>query len=331
MQNDLHTTVQHSLRDACQSFPERLQRLVVFVTDSDAPVFISSAIADDLSEKTRALRARIHQESAYIKKRNAAGMAYHPTVLGGVAGIKMIGLLREMPGVFTPRYTLEMRTLYVLDHEIGHQVMERGMIGGHEGECRADAFAALRHIQRFGLDSDFFKYANKASTLVLGTSPIHYTDDILAAVRRHACKHDISALSLDETAALAHDIVGRHMHTRISHHLLAMKFNDAAQAYHQRYETPHNIVRALYGRDEEAYALFCRETAKVMHASADNADVIKAGKRFLNYPPVKEFIKDQARHSEEWQDILRLSNIRVPRQRARDPKMSGYSFSMRVA
>ena len=315
MQNDLEADIYRSAALACAAFPAQLSRLVFFVTERDAPVFVAPEIAAELSSKTQEVKRMLERETNYINARNAAGMAYRAGPVAGVQSVKMIGLVNDVLGVYTAKNTKEMRTLYVVDHEIGHHVVARGLIGGHEGECRADAFAALRHIQRYGLKTDFFKFSSKASTIVLATSPIHYTEDTFKAVLRYARKNDISKLSLQQTAELAAHIVDSNPPQPRSIEKLSVMFRRAAMTYYLHYKTPQNVVRALYDGDAVGYDMFCRETAKAMNEFGGHPGVLKAGKRFLNYPPILAFIKEKALGCAEWQDILQLSQAPVTPQR----------------
>ena len=94
-------------------------------------------------------------------------------------------------------------------HEIGHNVVKNGFsLDTHSAECAADAYTALRHIQIFGNNrTDFFKYyGNRASTIVLGISPIHYTNNVTQKIKQLSKEIDISKLSLPKTAKLAEKI-----------------------------------------------------------------------------------------------------------------------------
>lgn len=313
MHNDLKSEFYQSAVAACEAFPESLARCVFYLTNSAAPFYVTPDIADVLSRKTREVKELLIQRTAYMKERNWAGMASYGVCISGLDDVKMIGVKRRMLGIVGPNYTQDMRALYVLDHEIGHHVVERGRGNGHESECCADAFAALRHIQRFGFKTAFFKYSQRASVIILGTSPIHYTQDIFDAARRHARRNDISRLSLAQTAALASEIVKKENISNLKIRHLAWCFNAAAIPAWKRYKSAQKITRALYSGSPQAYALFASETAKAMQAYPDDADVQIAGNRFFNYPPMKKFIESKAQALHEWKDILALSRKRLPK------------------
>jgi hypothetical protein len=316
MQNSLSQKFNQTATVACGAFPEKLKNLVLFSTGADTPVYVAPGIAQQLQENIGLVKNALKRETSYIFARNAAGMAYNRYNMGGVAGIKMIGLRDDVAGVYTERNTQEMRALYVLDHEVGHHVVKSGFDGGHAGECAADAFGALRHIQRYGTQTDFFKYSTKAYNMVLSLSPIHYTEAVFQKVQRLAKKTDISGLSLQETAALAHDIAqkARMDYLRMSH--LRKAFSAAAAVYQKEIGPPFRITGALYARDEKAYDLFCRETVATLRRHADDGDVVKACKRFLNYPPMKTFIESRAETDGFYKEALTLAKARVPRPKS---------------
>lgn len=304
--------LRQSVKEACEAFPDRLSRTVLFVGGISAPIYVTPDIADQLTAKTASLRCELEHRKRNMAQRYAVGIACHPRRVAGVDDVRMIGLARRIPATYAEGYTLEMRVLYVLDHEIGHHVVRNGMTGDHEGECRADAFAALRHIQRFGLDTAFFTMSAKAAAMVLDMSPMHYTQDVLFAVRRCAARYDVSRLTLEETAHLADRIVTLMAPDKGMVYRLSYAFSRAGRVYRDAYQSKEALVNALYDKDPRAYELFCRETAKVMRASANDRPVIQAARRFLNYPPIKDFIDAQAATSKEWQEIQRLARIPLP-------------------
>lgn len=310
----MHKRYENDLRrsfvEACEAFPAELARFVFFAGGIDAPIFITPDIADELSQKTSTLRLHLQQEKKYIVSRNAMGMAYYPRRIAGVDRVKMIGLARHIRGIYQEGYTQEMRVNYVLDHEIGHHVVKNGMIGGHAGECRADAFATLRHIQRYGMDTGFVEMSNRSAVMVLKTSPIHYTYDVMTAVYRYARRCDITQLSLQQTAALAERIGALFVVKELSN--ISAAFGKAERAYRKEYKENQDIVAALLTQQPKAYALFCRETAKVMREHSNDRAVIKAGRRFLNYPPIKAYIAERAKISAEWKAIQKLSTQSLP-------------------
>ncbi len=72
----------------------------------------------------------------------------------------------EFPVMAPQHNNTEMWQRYVLDHELGHALTmvsidkqsQKETSFGNKAECEADAYAMIRHFQRYGADSDFPAY-----------------------------------------------------------------------------------------------------------------------------------------------------------------------------
>lgn len=284
------------------AFPERLKNFVLLTNTSDAPLYVSPDIAEHLRDNVEEVKDTVSRIRKTLLDKNAAGLAYRSYVMGG-EGVALIALRDNPLGVFTDKYTQEMRAHYVLEHEIGHRVVEKGFAGGHLGECAADAYAVLRHVQDFGQDTDMFTHVAKAYVIVLGASPIHYTQAVFDAVKDYAAEHDVSKLSLQETAVLANDIA---IDNRLSSTVLQkieQAFSPAHQMFRERIGDKAAVTTAFYTEDPDAYALFCTETFFAVQRHLNDADIVKAGKEFLSFPSMKKFIQNAASQYPSWQVI----------------------------
>jgi len=104
-----------------------------------------------------------------------------------------------------------METTFVFDHEFAHaSIAEAGyaLSDKTRAESIADAYATIRHFQRYGADSPYIDAvpANRAFDLVFreswyGTS--HFTSPSVAALLAQRHKVDWNALSPEETAEFA--------------------------------------------------------------------------------------------------------------------------------
>ncbi len=309
MRGKLTQLFNESAAKAYEAFPVQLEKLVVLSNGTDMPVYASPVIADRLSQNVSAVKGAIERTTRDMKAMNAAGIAYP---FFQVADIIMRAIVVDdtPPGHFTRSYTSKMRGLYILDHEIGHHVVSNGNGSGkHLGEAAADAYASLRHIQRFGQDTDFFTYADKAYTIVLAQSPIHYTNAVFDRVRQIAKERDISAMSLQDTALLAADIAAEcHLDIKTLDKI-AKAYAEKGVVYADLIGKKQDITEKLYTRDKAAYAIFIRETQDVMKKYAHDADIVKAGKSFLSYPLVKQIQREQKR----------AANAATPRKAAKTP------------
>lgn len=305
MQKNLTQIFNETAAKAHDAFPLAFKSMVIFQTSDNAPLYVSPEFAEHLYKNIDSVRKSIRDMGKEMERLNAAGMASAYFPVGGQVG-QMIALQNNPGGVFTNGYTPEMRAVYVLDHEIGHHVVKNGRnMGRHLGEAAADAYASLRHIQRYGQATDFFDYLNKSSMVVLGHSPIHYTRDTMMRVRELAWEQDISQLSLQETALLAERLAQESHLQQSKLDKIAQAFSGAEKVYAEKLGTKNEIVAKTYAKDHAAYDLFLRETLKVMQANKD-ADVQRAAYEFFQYPPMQEFTRNAVATNPEFSDAPAL-------------------------
>lgn len=288
------------------AFPDKLSRLVVALPSSGTPVYVSPEVAAALTEKTDRVKKEIRKMIGDLRQKGFAGVNYPRTVFAG----EVVGLIAfDTPrGFFSKGYSREMWRLFVLDHELGHRVVRNGSyrdVSVNHAESAADAHAMLRHIQRYGNDTNFSKNygRRRASSVVLLGDTGHYTEP---AVRRavELSRHiELKGLSLETIADLAAEIADETAGE-------PAKLNDLREAFlpvwilcRSMYGSPNAILTKLYEQDPDAYDLICRKTLEVMKDNADNPDVQKVGKDFLTgIPPVARFMKKQAETNSFWQE-----------------------------
>lgn len=133
--------------------------------------------------------------------------AYTCIALHGDARIGNCGLPR-LTGLGS---NSNVEAVFAMDHEIGHYMARDffGLTDKNLRECQADSFAALRHFQRFGMDSNIpSKIAEmRGLGLVCRTDKgVHFTSRSIQAAIKAAKSQDIMSLTIDETATLAFDI-----------------------------------------------------------------------------------------------------------------------------
>lgn len=109
----------------------------------------------------------------------------------------------------------KMHILAVLDHELGHLALRDGLPSPQEerdpyskiaAECIADAYALIRHYQRFGANSTYTdKIEGGDNRLIRLTSghPDHFTTFVTDEIRRRRHEIDFKALTPADTANLA--------------------------------------------------------------------------------------------------------------------------------
>jgi len=103
---------------------------------------------------------------------------------------------KSLGGIFPP--------FFVFDHEIGHAVIADGTGPTVLSESIADAFAVLRHFQRFGTHSHLLDglASLRACGMAMG-DVLHFTSPVVARIIALKNEIDIERLTFAETADLA--------------------------------------------------------------------------------------------------------------------------------
>lgn len=261
-------------------FPALLDALVVSLDET--LIYVSPAAADAVSKNPALIREKLAARTAWMKRNVAVASAGIDVIAG--QKLKHVSLApqlspahRYLPATLPAR----MDIITVFDHEIGHYVARHEKLPGpgifcHVRECAADAYACLRHVQRFGMHTGIFEtgMANMALNVTLGTSENHYTSKIFHAVAALGAKK-IKALSPDETATLAGNIAMTHAIDPSHLRQVYLAFAPARRLYRQTPQNWHAITTAI---------------VDVMRAHKNNADVFLAGKYSLTHPGFKELI-----------------------------------------
>jgi len=108
----------------------------------------------------------------------------------------------------------EMETMAVFDHELGHLVVGGAFFSKDScyRETAADAYAVMRHIQRYGDDSKAIEKAGwrRAFDFVMSGDRGHFTTLALDEIANLRDKLDIAAMTPDQTIKLAQRIALEH-------------------------------------------------------------------------------------------------------------------------
>ena len=340
MQQSFAQTFNETAAAAYAAFPRELRGLAVVITDADTPVFVSPEIAEHLTKNIAGVKEVLAEVTDILHKKVWSALASPDYPVAGVS-VKLIALNPESRRAFlSERYTQEMRLAYILDHEIGHHILSNGMfslgVSAQQCESAADAFATLRHIQRYGKDTDNAggEAGRVAHRLVLCADSDHYTSGSIERAIEVADEIDISNLSLRETVALAEKI------SRECYFRSDFALRDIVDAFRPVYDACKTniggvgeITEKFYGEDKEAYALFCRETLAVMRNHQNEPNVFKAGKRFLSYAPVKKFMMEESatETGNEWKRALDFINTHKPAVNSPQPEPSSKDTARRFS
>lgn len=140
----------------------------------------------------------------YARGKDRMSVAAH--ALCGVRYVVMYpdNPLEQLYGKLMPE---TQRQYFTFDHELGHAIVRPGT------EQAADAYAALRHVQRFGYDTKWIRRVSLGRALGAASQPStrdaidHYTSPILRRVVELAGTRDLTLLTPQQTIALAEKIV----------------------------------------------------------------------------------------------------------------------------
>jgi len=278
-----------------KTFPNQLRNLLIVSTKE--PLFISPEIAEHLSKYPNAIKKAIEKETKLMKKLNATGIAYKFYFLENKR-LKLIGInLNISTPQQYPNTSKNMMAIGIADHELGHLVVKNGvptrlLSSHHTAECAADSFAALRHVQRFGTKTGWFKTYNRAHTIIFNLSPIHYTSAVIQKIENLRKIKDISKLSLKETAKLAEEIASKYAIKPEAMARINKAFENLSKIYKEKtnYDNPNKRGHwnKLSRRDK---VIILKELVRTMLKNKNDHDIYRAGKLFIDLRDVKDLIK----------------------------------------
>lgn len=269
-----------------RTFPERLKTLLVISTAE--PIYVSPHITAHLTRNAAAVRKLIEKNTRYMHENKAMGLAGGEVIDSVTLDYITVDMQQSRRTCVSKKHPQSMNLTYVFDHEMGHLLTDGPGIPArgshHVRECAADAFAALRHLQRFGSTTDIFQNFpyDRAGSIAARTSSIHYTS---AAVQKVANLQkgstiNIGSLSLQQTAAIARQI--------------AVEYALDGQTLEKIFEA-YAIARAIHNSapqedNSKDWARIIRAVVKTMQENKDDHDIYRAGRLYLICPEIKERI-----------------------------------------
>jgi len=278
-----------------KSFPEQLKCLLIVSTDET--LFVSPEIAKHLSKNTEKVKRLLAYQKEYMDKHRANGLSYRHFGFDDMLDIKLIALDLNYKFInYHPNCDKKMMTISVADHELGHLVVKNATASSifttaQEAECSADAFAAIRHVQRFGTNTDWFKAYNRSSLIVFNLSPDHYTSAVIQKIEKLTQKQDLSKLSLKETAELAKKISDDYSFSKKALERISKKFYKLGKKYKDKvdYYNPESTNRWDY-LDKKEKSELLEMLTNIMLENKDDHDVYRAGKLFLERKEVQDIL-----------------------------------------
>ncbi len=265
------------------AFPEKLANL--FVTLGTERIFIAPEIADFIAKNPSLTEKKIEERLDWMKARGSCAAAARDYI--GFVPVNHIAMKDLKPGAQERDIR---RQIQDAEHEAGHFIVENGLgASPHLGECAADAFATLRHIQRFGgMTED--AAAELAHHAVFETPPpIHYTSAVVQKIRNmhDGGKIDIRGLSLEKTAALAAKIAA------------AYALDDATLGKISDAFAPVNWIVATDKRplsDSGKLRDIFKTIAEVMLDNRHDEDIYRAGRLCFECKKTKDMIAAKLPH-----------------------------------
>jgi len=101
----------------------------------------------------------------------------------------------------------DLENFYVFDHEVGHAICRDGLKGYDKNikECAADAYAVIRHIQRFGADNgpETLMQMRAVEGVFRNDRGAHFTAPVIEKILEDAARFDMRRLDPQQTAELA--------------------------------------------------------------------------------------------------------------------------------
>jgi hypothetical protein len=289
---------------AHKAFPRQLSKLIVLLTpNSDKPVYASPEVAHHLPRDKAAIRKAVRAFARNMQELHIVGAGADRNYNFAGTTTDIIGMMTNGPSLrhFSRKYTREMDALFILDHELAHHIVKNAFpdtmhVSPLAAESAADAFAMLRHIQRFGKDTNSAGNlsALRASWFLLYGKGGYYTSDALDGAMAAAEKmgDKFSTLPLEDTARLAASVV---RNTLPSSETMAR----VARAY-----APIAKLYAATNNDAEVYL----KVINIMRRHRSDAAIFNAGKRYLSDPAIMKFMTATAKTDAFWQKALEMIN-----------------------
>ncbi len=179
----------------------------------------------------------------------------------------------------------EMSLLLTLDHELGHCVLDGAhnatgkLDSGIYAESIADAFALIRHYQRFGVNSGYHdKYTSpfiRAHNMIFSSDDYHFTAFVLDEIVKRRHEIDFDKLTLKQTADLAR--------------LFTAEYMPPLKIVQDMYEA-FKPVRALAGRADATAAV--KKLVDITLDPASDYYTVKLGvlwlDHFLKHPKIPD-------------------------------------------
>jgi hypothetical protein len=289
-QQTLEEIFNESGRRHHKTFRKKLANL--FISFRDKQVYVADDVAEVIARNTGEVKKMIADCIEHLNMMGAVGNVSKSDIAG--TPIRHMSLMgRPEPLFVSGDHADEMNLIGLFDHEMAHLIIEEaeGPPYGHKTECTADAYAVLRHLQRFGDTTDIFEFAPAmGAAAAIFYSPQHYTGAVIQKIESLVKEGniDIQSLSLEETARLAAKIGTEYA-------LSELELAEIWDAY--------DAAGKLYKEEKTDWAATIKAIVGVMLEYKDDDHVYRAGKLFISRPDAKDIIADKLSSDPEFQDM----------------------------
>lgn len=199
-------------------------------------------------------------------------------------------------------FSSTVHMINILDHELGHHVTPggKGERNPNMMESAADAYGALRHVQRFGKNTDFFEHAIAKRTLLLvhNDSPLHFTSPVMQKIEKLRHEIDIESLTPKETANLAGRLARTH-HMEIGALSMVAAAFKPMRMWLQQSGIGKADINKINPKDNVGYF---QTLIAIMKAHKNIPDVYRAGKIVIE-KHMPEIMKESA-NNDFWRAAL---------------------------
>lgn len=138
----------------------------------------------------------------------------------------------------------EMEIFFTLDHELAHLAVRDPALAGESPQYRsmlresiADAYALIRHYQRYGKDSTYqhpiVNVWSRSSTMVVTGETVHYTAPVLRALLAKKDEIDFAALTPAQTSEMARSFAVAHTPTAAQVRAFCRKLKPVRELYEE--------------------------------------------------------------------------------------------------
>jgi len=179
-----------------------------------------------------------------------------------------------------PKVTATYDNVFFLDHEMGHFLADDETISQHISESISDAHASLRHVARFGNNTNYFEnLINDVSLRPIFSSKFHYTVGALSAVDRLKTKVNISKIPESDLIICSNEIGRAYAYDDFILDNIEEAYYDAFMAFTSNDVsfTKQNGLEVL---------------VNTMLENKDDENIYRAGKLYLQIDFVKDTLKE---------------------------------------